>query len=109
MNPEQNAEQFRMGNLSAEVKVILQFKLWTLAQATAVKCGRLLTAKATRLSWGVKSMYRVRAEKVSGNRVFAKGVWLTCIGNKPVSVGDLIYTDGRCVYGFYQESQQPQR
>ena len=52
-------------------------------------------------------MYRVRAEKVSGNRVFAKGVWLTCIGNKPVSVGDLIYTDGRCVYGFYQESQQP--
>ena len=52
-------------------------------------------------------MYRVRAEKVSGKKVFAKGAWLTCIGNKPVSVGDLIYTDGRCVYGFYQESQQP--
>ena len=53
-------------------------------------------------------MFRARAEKVSGKRVFAKGTWLTCIGNKSVSVGDLIYTDGRCVYGFYQEAQQPQ-
>ena len=53
-------------------------------------------------------MFRARAEKVSGKRVFAKGRWLTCIGNKSVSVGDLIYTDGRCVYGFYQEAQQPQ-
>lgn len=52
-------------------------------------------------------MYRARAEKVSGSRVFANGKWLTCIGNKPVAVGDLIFTDGKCVYGFYQESQQP--
>ena len=52
-------------------------------------------------------MYRVRAEKVSGKKVLAKGKWLICIGNKPVSVGDLIYTDGSCVYGFYQEAQQP--
>ena len=52
-------------------------------------------------------MYRARAEKVSGKKVYAGGKWLICIGNKPVSVGDLIFTDGRCVYGFYQESQQP--
>ena len=52
-------------------------------------------------------MYRARAEKVSGKNVYAGGKWLICIGNKPVSVGDLIFTDGRCVYGFYQEAQQP--
>lgn len=52
-------------------------------------------------------MYRVRAEAVSGTKVYAGGKWLTCIGNKPVSVGELIYTDGRCVYGNYQEAQQP--
>ena len=53
-------------------------------------------------------MYRARAESVKGTLVYADGKWLTCIGNKPVHVGDLIYTDGRCVYGFYRESQQPQ-
>ena len=52
-------------------------------------------------------MYKSIVEKVSGKNVYAGGKWLTCIGNKSVSVGDSIYTDGRCVYGFYQESQQP--
>ena len=53
-------------------------------------------------------MYRARAEAVSGTRVYADGKWLKCIGNKCVSVGDRIWTDGRCVYGHFQESQQPQ-
>lgn len=53
-------------------------------------------------------MYRATAEAVSGTRVYADGKWLRCIGNKRVSVGDRIWTDGRCVYGHFQESQQPQ-
>lgn len=53
-------------------------------------------------------MYRTTAEAVSGTRVYADGKWLRCIGNKRVSVGDCIWTDGRCVYGHEQESQQPQ-
>ena len=52
-------------------------------------------------------MYRVRAEAVSGKNVLANGKWLTCIGNKNVHVGDLIWTDGRCVYGNFKEAQQP--
>ena len=52
-------------------------------------------------------MYRATAEIVSGTRVFADGKWLQCIGNKCVSVGDRIWTDGRCVYGHEQESEQP--
>lgn len=52
-------------------------------------------------------MYRVKAEAVSGTKVFAGGKWLKCIGNKKVRVGEYIWTDGRCVYGNYQESQQP--
>ena len=53
-------------------------------------------------------MYRATAEIVSGTRVYADGKWLRCIGNKRVSVGDRIWTDGRCVYGHEQEAQQPQ-
>ena len=53
-------------------------------------------------------MYRARAEIVSGTRVYADGKWLRCIGNKNVSVGEYVWTDGRCVYGHFQESQQPQ-
>lgn len=53
-------------------------------------------------------MYRTTAEIVSGTRVYADGKWLRCIGNKRVSVGDRIWTDGRCVYGHEQEAQQPQ-
>lgn len=52
-------------------------------------------------------MYRVRADIVSGTKVFAGGKWLRCIGNKNVSVGEYVWTDGRCIYGNYQESQQP--
>ena len=52
-------------------------------------------------------MYRVTAEIVSGSKVFAGGKWLKCIGNKRVSVGERIWTDGRCVYGHFQEAQQP--
>ncbi len=52
-------------------------------------------------------MYRARVEAVSGTKVLAGGKWLQCIGNKPVRVGEHIWTDGRCVYGNYQESQQP--
>ena len=52
-------------------------------------------------------MYRTTAEIVSGSKVFAGGKWLKCIGNKRVSVGERIWTDGRCVYGHYQEAQQP--
>lgn len=55
----------------------------------------------------VLDMYRAVAEAVSGLRVFANGKWLTCIGNKNVRVGDRIWTDGRCVYGFFKESQNP--
>ena len=52
-------------------------------------------------------MYRTTAEIVSGSKVFAGGKWLKCIGNKRVSVGERIWTDGRCVYGHFQEAQQP--
>lgn len=52
-------------------------------------------------------MYRATAEIVSGSKVFASGKWLKCIGNKRVSVGERIWTDGRCVYGHFQEAQQP--
>lgn len=52
-------------------------------------------------------MYRARVEAVSGVRVRAGGKWLTCIGNKNIRVGDLIWTDGRCVYGHEQTPQQP--
>ena len=42
-----------------------------------------------------------------GTKVFADGKWLQCIGNKRVLVGDKIWTDGRCVYGYTKISQQP--
>lgn len=52
-------------------------------------------------------MYRARVEAVSGLKVLADGKWLTCIGNKPARVGDIAWTDGRCVYGYEQTPQQP--
>ena len=52
-------------------------------------------------------MYRARAEAISGTNVYAGGKWLQCIGNKNVSVGDYIWTDGRCVYGNHYTPQQP--
>ena len=52
-------------------------------------------------------MYRARVEAVSGTKVYAGGKWLQCIGNKNVRVGDLVWTDGGCVYGNQNISQQP--
>lgn len=52
-------------------------------------------------------MYRARADAVSGTGVYADGKWLRCIGNKNVRVGEYVWTDGRCVYGHLQESEQP--
>lgn len=52
-------------------------------------------------------MYRARVEAVSGIKVRAGGKWLTCIGNRTVKAGDLVWTDGRCVYGHDREGQAP--
>lgn len=52
-------------------------------------------------------LYRAQVEAVNGISVKAGGKWLTCIGNKPVSVGDRVWTDGRVVFGNYQTPQQP--
>ena len=52
-------------------------------------------------------MYRARVEQISGVNVRAGGKWLRCIGNKPVRVGDLIWTDGKCVYGYEKDSMTP--
>ena len=52
-------------------------------------------------------MYRAKVDSVSGTKVLAGGKWLTCIGNKNVKAGDFIWTDGRCVYGNFQEAQSP--
>lgn len=51
-------------------------------------------------------MYRAKVEAISGIKVYAGGKWLRCIGNKSVRVGDMVWTDGKVVYGDYQESQQ---
>ena len=53
------------------------------------------------------TMYRARVDAVSGLHVRAGGKWLTCIGNRVVRAGDLVWTDGRCVYGHDRESQTP--
>ena len=52
-------------------------------------------------------MYRARVQAISGTKIFADGKWLKCIGNKTFHVGELIWTDGRCVYGNYFIPQQP--
>ena len=44
-------------------------------------------------------MKQVRVTAVNGRKVQAAGKWLTTIGNRTVSVGDLVWTDGKCVYG----------
>ena len=53
-------------------------------------------------------MYRAKIELISGSMVFASGKWLYCIGNKNFHVGDFVWTDGQCVFGNFQEAQQPQ-
>lgn len=52
-------------------------------------------------------MYRARVQAVSGRKIYADGKWLTCIGNKNFRTGEMVWTDGRCAYGHFQESQQP--
>lgn len=52
-------------------------------------------------------MYRARVEAVNGLQVRAGGKWLTCIGNRAVKAGDMVWTDGRCVYGHDREAQAP--
>lgn len=44
-------------------------------------------------------MHRERAVAVNGSRVLAGGRWLRAIGNQSIEAGNLIWTDGRCVYG----------
>jgi len=44
-------------------------------------------------------MKQVRVTAVNGRKIQAAGKWLTTIGNRAVAVGDLVWTDGKCVYG----------
>lgn len=48
-------------------------------------------------------MFQARVQAVSGRQVLANGKWLTTIGNTNVQIGDLIWTDGRCVFGHLTE------
>lgn len=52
-------------------------------------------------------MHRARVEAVDGRRVLANGRWHISIGNMGVSVGDLVWTDGRCIYGHESEGVAP--
>ena len=52
-------------------------------------------------------MYKTIVQTVKGNKVYAAGKWLICIGNKPVHTGDHVWTDGRCIYGNVLESGAP--
>ena len=52
-------------------------------------------------------LYRTKIQAVSGTKIYADGKWLQCIGNKTFHVGELVYTDGRCVYGNLNSSQTP--
>ena len=49
-------------------------------------------------------MRQVRVTNVNGRKVQAGGKWLTTIGNNAVSVGDLVWTDGKCVYGHHSDA-----
>ena len=49
-------------------------------------------------------MKQVRVSAVNGRKVQAAGKWLTTIGNRNISVGDLVWTDGKCVYGHSSTS-----
>lgn len=48
-------------------------------------------------------MRRARVTAVSGLKAQADGKWLNIIGNKNVVVGDFVWTDGRCIYGNFNE------
>ena len=49
-------------------------------------------------------MKQVRVSAVNGRKVQAAGKWLTTIGNRNISVGDLVWTDGKCVYGHQSDA-----
>ena len=49
-------------------------------------------------------MKQVRVTAVNGRKVQASGKWLTAIGNNAVSVGELVWTDGKCVYGHHSDA-----
>ena len=49
-------------------------------------------------------MRQVRVTNVNGRKVQAGGKWLTAIGNNAVSVGELVWTDGKCVYGHHYDA-----
>ena len=49
-------------------------------------------------------MRQVRVTAVNGRKVQADGKWLTAIGNNTAAVGDLVWTDGKCVYGHHSMS-----
>ena len=44
-------------------------------------------------------MQRAIVTAVNGSRICANGRWLTAIGNKSFHPGDVVWTDGRCIYG----------
>ena len=44
-------------------------------------------------------MKQIRVTGVNGRKVQAAGKWLTTIGNRVINIGDLVWTDGKCVYG----------
>ena len=48
-------------------------------------------------------MRQAQVTDISGRHVCVSGRWVTCIGNRTPSVGDLVWTDGRCAYGNEQE------
>ena len=49
-------------------------------------------------------MKQVRVTAVNGRKIQANGKWLTAIGNNAVSVGNLVWTDGKCVYGHHSDA-----
>lgn len=48
-------------------------------------------------------MRRARVTAVNGLKAQADGKWLNIIGNKTVVVGNFVWTDGRCIYGNFNE------
>ena len=49
-------------------------------------------------------MKQVRVTAVNRRKIQANGKWLTAIGNNAVSVGALVWTDGKCVYGHHSDA-----
>lgn len=88
-------------SLAAAVARIVQQRINNEARAKrgTVQNGRFVS--------GSKSYPMVQAvdvDTVSGLQVRADGKWLS---NHAVKADDLVWTDGRCVYGHDRESQSP--